>query len=235
MCIRDRRLFTTSDAESIREFLVNLLTRIDWPLWFYLIFAIANTTLPSAQELRSTWFLWVIAAGFLVFLAAIGLWNAIILIFAQPVSQLLYTLSAIFGVVVVVDAIAAAFIVIGEWVVGRLTNRRVQYRPPKPAPKKQVYIGAPRNVYDIRLPTPPPPGKLLPPTGTAKLGMGRVTETGTAPRMTGGMVTQPPARPIGQTGTFSPAPKPGALTPPRPATSQAEVDEEVKYLSADET
>lgn len=197
-------LLGTVDSVALREAIGALLARADLPLWVYLLFTITNTMLPTASELRSTWFIWVIFGAFILFLAVLGMSNAILIILAGPVATAMYTLSAIYGTVLIVNLCMVLVIGVVESLVSRLTNKKVEYQPKPPEPRRSA-LDAPRSIYDLRLPTPPAPGKALAAGAALKLGMGKVSPEGELP---------PRA-----TGTDLPAVPPKAA-PPEPAPSR---------------
>ncbi|MCS6870344.1 MAG: hypothetical protein NZ571_02700, partial [Anaerolineae bacterium] len=168
-------LFSSADSETVREAFGRLLSRADLPLWLYLLFTITNTMLPTVRELRSTWFFWIIAVAFIAFLMVLGMYNAILLLLTGPIATALYTLTTVYGSVAVVNLLMLLVIGVIEAVVSRLTNRKVEYRPAPSEPKRSA-LDAPRTVYDLRLPTPPPPSRALSAGAARKLGMGKVPE-----------------------------------------------------------
>ncbi len=168
-------LLGSADSIALRQAFGQLLGRADLLLWVYLLFTITNTMLPTVHELRSTWFLCIIGGAFVVFLMVLGMYNAILLLLSGPIATAIYTLTTVYGSVAAVNA--AMLLVIGaiEAVISRVTNRKVEYRPAPLAPRRAA-LDAPRSVYDLRLPTPPPPSKALSAGAARKLGMGKVPE-----------------------------------------------------------
>lgn len=227
------------DATVLREAFGRLLSRADLPLWIYLLFAIANTMLPTVRELRSTWFLWLIFGGFVLFLLILGMYNAILLLLAGPVATAVYTLATVYGSVAIVNFVMLLVISAVEAIVSRLTNRKVEYHPAPPEPRRSA-LDAPRTVYDLRLPTPPPPSRALSAGAARKLGTGSVAEGELAARATGTDLpavqpesTEPivapprqraapiptPVRQTGQTARPLPPP-PQRAEPPTPAPAK---------------
>ncbi|MFQ3534336.1 MAG: hypothetical protein SNJ58_00525 [Aggregatilineales bacterium] len=190
-------LLGSADSIALRQAFGQLLGRADLLLWVYLLFTITNTMLPTVHELRSTWFLWIIGGAFVVFLMVLGMYNAILLLLSGPIATAVYTLTTVYGSVAAVNA--AMLLVIGaiEAVISRATNRKVEYRPAPPAPRRAA-LDAPRSVYDLRLPTPPPPSKALSAGAARKLGMGKVPEGELPARATGTDLpaTQPEPTPV---------------------------------------
>lgn len=177
-------LLGNADSAALREAFGQLLSRPDLILWLYLLFTITNTMLPTLRELRSTWFLWIIALAFIAFLMVLGMYNAILILLTGPITTAIYTLTTVYGSVAVVNVVMLLVIGAIEELVGRLTNRKVEYKPAPPEPRRSV-LDAPRTVYDLRLPTPPPPSKALSAGAARKLGMGKVPEGELPARATG--------------------------------------------------
>jgi hypothetical protein len=212
----------TTDAATVREAFIALLNRPNFLLWAYLLFAIANTMMPTLQEIRSSWVIWLIVAMFFGFLAVIGLWNTIFIILAGPVSELLYALSAVFGVVLGFNLLGASIIWLVERLVERMTNQRIQYQPPAQATRPaRARLPDPTSVKDIRLPVPPPPGATLPAPrrAEARLGSGQPVDQPTRAslpvRTSTDQEAEQPALPARATGTDVPARRP-LPTPPQP-------------------
>jgi hypothetical protein len=207
-------LLGSADSVALREAVGTLLARPDLPLWVYVLFAVTNTMLPTTSELRSTWFIWVIFGAFILFLAVLGMVNAILMILAGPVATAMYTLSAIYGSVLIVNLVMLLVIGVVESIVSRMTNKKVEYQPKPPEPKRSA-LDAPRSIYDVRLPTPPPPGRALAAGAALKLGMGKVTPEGELPARASG--TDLPAVPP---KAAPPEPAPARQVPPPPARQQ---------------
>lgn len=191
---------------AFRDAFLKMISRPDFLIWVYVLFGIANTMMPMPGEVRASWFIWVIVALFLGFLAVIGLYNAILTLLAGPVTQILYGLSTVFGVVLVMDLFAAGVIAGTEAILGRLTNQRIEYQPAQPARKQLAGPSAePHTIFDVKLPVPPPVSKGLP-----------VPIPSTSPRLP--TPTQPglppPAR---KTGELPPVPEKAPPPPPEPA------------------
>jgi hypothetical protein len=185
-------LLGNADSVALREAFSRLLGRADLPLWIYLLFTITNTMLPTVRELRSTWFLWLMFGGFMLFLLILGMYNAILLLLAGPIATAVYTLATVYGSVALVNLMMLVVISGVESIVSRLTNRRVEYRPAPPEPRRSA-LDAPRTVYDLRLPTPPPPSRALSAGAARKLSTGKIAEGELTAHATGAEGTDLPA------------------------------------------
>jgi hypothetical protein len=212
-------LLGNADSVALREAFSRLLSRADLPLWIYFLFAITNTMLPTVRELRSTWFLWLMFGGFVLFLLILGMYNAILLLLAGPIATAVYTLATVYGSVALVNLIMLVVISAVESIVSRLTNRKVEYRPAPPEPRRSA-LDAPRTVYDLRLPTPPPPSRALSAGAARKLGMGKVAEGELTARATG--TDLPAARPESAEPIVAPPrQRPAPIPTPARQTGQA--------------
>ncbi|HOG46800.1 MAG TPA: hypothetical protein PLB78_09165, partial [Anaerolineae bacterium] len=108
--------------------IVTCLRAPDAWLWVYLIFAIANAMLPSASD-RRPWrtFALYLALVLAMAYALVGIprvpqaWLALGL-------RLLSYLAYAFSLTVAIDVAVVLPLLLIEWVAGRLTGRRVQYR-----------------------------------------------------------------------------------------------------------
>ncbi|MCC7208367.1 MAG: hypothetical protein IT323_13750, partial [Anaerolineae bacterium] len=217
-----------NDAAALRAALNNMVSQPLFVPALYLIFAIANTMLPTRQELVSIGFLWFVPVVFFAVLAAIGLWGGIILIIERWVTPVLQALTFVLALVLAVHFIAAIVVWFTERIVERATARRIQYEPPAlPARREKARLPEPTSVKDLRLPVPPPPGAALPARKTAaQLESG---STSSQPRVTTPERGELPARttpdrpelPARATGTDLPVPAPPArAAPPPPAPAR---------------
>jgi len=99
----------------------------DFPLWLYLIFAIANAMLPSESD-RAAWpMMGLFLAGVIVLFLLLGglslVTEGIKATFLAAISYLAYAL----GLAAVVDALFVAIVAVAEKLAGRALNRRVEY------------------------------------------------------------------------------------------------------------
>jgi len=108
--------------------LLRCLQASDAWLWVYLIFAVANAMLPSASD-RRAWrvFGLYLALVLAVAYALIGIPRGSEAYLAWGARALAY-LAAAFSLTAAIDIGALAVILLGEWLIGLLTGRRVEYR-----------------------------------------------------------------------------------------------------------
>jgi hypothetical protein len=117
----------TGDISGITSALWTALQTRDMWLWLYLLFAVANAMLPSPTD-RETW-LPVILFLVVVVGVAYGLgFSNLLLGLAPLVLTGLRGLAAAFAVTLVADVPFVVLIACGEWMLGKLRNRRVEYR-----------------------------------------------------------------------------------------------------------
>jgi hypothetical protein len=201
-----------------------LVTKPDFPLWAYLLFGIANAMMPNREDRRGWWIVLVAAVLFLGFMTIIGLGNIVAAWLAGPIAQALYSLSAVFGTVLFVDAVAALLIASIEWALERLTGQRVEYQPRAMALESGPTRPTIKSVYELNLPLPPLPGKVtvspaprLPATASAErptIGSGPARPALSAP--TANQAGSRPASGSGSSESERPALSPAAR-PPTPA------------------
>jgi hypothetical protein len=151
-----------TSSEVFRQALELVMRTPNLVFWLYILFGVANTMLPSRNEVLSTWFFAVIILGFLGLMAFAGLWQSIYEIMAGPVSRTVYSFTTFFTITFGLNLIGGSLIWLIERVVGAFTNRRVQYQAPKVVPKTKAALPAPKGINEIRLPIPGPPGKAFP-------------------------------------------------------------------------
>lgn len=148
----------TGDIYIITESFQRLVQQPDFWLWSYVLFGIANTMLPSPKEARALWLPVSILVAIVVLFALLGMDLAIMRLLLGPVATALYGLTAILGTVLFIDLIAIGVVMLVERGAMTVTRREIQYAPvPKIA--KTVTLPTLRNVADLALPLPPPPGK----------------------------------------------------------------------------
>jgi hypothetical protein len=130
-----------------------------------------------------------------------------------PIARALAALTAVFGTVLIVDVIVAIIMWVIEALLERATGHRVEYQPALAAGATQALPAGTtlRTVYDLKLPIPPAPGKVL-----AKPAPAPKLPAGDRPAIPAG-----PARPAPTLSAPNPVPKPGAFgaAPARPATA----------------
>ena len=157
-----------NDAAALRT---SLNAMVSLPLFLpslYLIFAIANTMLPTRQELTSIGFMWFVPVVFFAVLGLIGLWGGIVLVVERWVTPVLARahLCVRPGPCraragrdgrVVRGARGRA----GDGAAGAVRAART------PGAARKGRLPEPASVRDLRLPVPPPPGTALPARKTA--------------------------------------------------------------------
>ncbi len=232
----------TGDIYEIGAAVQALVTKPDFPLWAYLLFGIANAMMPNREDRRGWWIVLVAAVLFLGFMTIIGLGNIVAAWLAGPIAQALYSLSAVFGTVLFVDAIAALIIASIEWLLERLTGQRVEYQPRAMALESGPTHPKIKSVYELNLPLPPLPGKVtvspaprLPAataaerpaigSGAARPGLPTPTanQSGSRPALGSGRSESEAEKPAPAAPTFGSRPSPTPAksdesSPARPAT-----------------
>jgi hypothetical protein len=148
----------TMDIYVIGPAAQTLVNKPDFVLWSYILFGITNTMIPTRKEARGLWLPIAMLVAFLSVFAVFGVWQAIVRLMNGPVANIVYGLTAVFGVVLFINCLAASLLWIIERVVSGVTRREVQYAPPVSAVKVQAKP-KPRSVFELQLPLPPPPGK----------------------------------------------------------------------------
>lgn len=148
----------TMDIYVIGPAAQTLFSKPDFVLWSYILFGITNTMMPSRKEARGLWLPIALLVAFLGVFAVFGVWQAIVRLMNGPVANIVYGLTAVFGVVLFINCLAASLLWIIERVVSAVTRREVQYAPPVSAVRVQAKP-KPRTVFELQLPLPPPPGK----------------------------------------------------------------------------
>ncbi len=101
-------------------------TRDAW-LWMYLLFAVSNSMLPSASDRRAWPAVLALAAVLGGVLAFVGFGPAVAQALAQPVDNATRALAMAFSITVGLDVCLIPFLAALEWLLGRLTGRRVTY------------------------------------------------------------------------------------------------------------
>lgn len=111
-------------AATIRSILATLQTP-DALLWFYIVFAIANSMMPSASDTQS----WPPVIGCLVILAAVTVLFAVDVAqaLAPAVEMTVRWLAAALSITAFIDLVVVALLWSIALVVSRMTGRRVEY------------------------------------------------------------------------------------------------------------
>jgi hypothetical protein len=101
-------------------------TRDAW-LWLYLLFAVSNSMLPSASDRRAWPAVLALAAVLGGVLAFVGFGPAVAQALAGPLDNATRALAIAFSITVGLDVCFIPFLAVMEWLLGRLTGRRVTY------------------------------------------------------------------------------------------------------------
>ncbi len=151
----------TGELEQIGAAIQGLVGKPDFLLWFYLLFAVANTMMGNREDRRGWWLIGAVGGGLLFFLALIGMSQIVVAWLSGPISKALYSLSAVFGTVLFLDVIAMGVIWSVEKVLERVTGHKVEYHPERSALAARTSSRpALTSVYQLNLPIPPLPGKI---------------------------------------------------------------------------
>lgn len=117
--------FLSGGKEAIIQSLESVHSRPDFWLWFYLIFAVSSTMMPSASD-RRAWLPVIIVIGLLLVLTLLvgaGPWLEVHL--AQPVNQALRALSIVLGISAGVHIVLLIPVYIFRVFLNRLTGLEV--------------------------------------------------------------------------------------------------------------
>ncbi len=193
-----------------------LTSKPDFLLWTYVLFAVANTMMTNKEDRRAWWFILGGLIVLLVFMTIVGMQKFAVAWLSGPIANAFYSLSGVFGTVLVLDCVAAIFIWILEALLERLTGHRVEYHPTKalPAHAAQAQRPAIQSVLELNLPLPPLPGKI---TATPA---SRLTPAPERPAIGAGVPpTGRPAIPAAAGQSAAPSARP-ALTSGAPETGQ---------------
>src|SRR5258707_1727506 len=225
----------STDIDQLGSAFHYLITQPDFLLWTYILFAVANSMMPSAEDRRGWWIVTVAAIAGLVALTILGFDKAVVNWLQGPIAKALGSLSAVFGTVLILDIIVGLILWTIEAILERTTGNKVAYRPgllSAATSTAVAKISTLRSVYDLHLPLPPAPGKTaakatasrLPPGDRPAVPTGQFGKTG-IPAKTGSaaVAAQSP-----RLGAPNPAPKPVSGPPalarpgaPTPATGSA--------------
>ena len=150
----------SADLAVIRPAVERLARAPDFWVWLYLIFAIANTMMPSPED-RQSWPAFIAGVAVVaLFMLAAGFGGMLLNALAGPVTAALNLLAGLFAVVFALNLGVMALVWAAEFVGTRATGRRVDYAPP-PKPAATADAAAPprrpRSIYERPLPVPAPP------------------------------------------------------------------------------
>jgi hypothetical protein len=122
-----QQAFIEADWSSLVASFAEMLQAPDIWLWFYLIFAISNTMLPSQSD-RQSWtpvILFLVLAVVLAWIAGLG--PAILNSLGQPLDLATRWLTAVYGFTIIVDLPFILLIALVERIMGRMKGVRVEY------------------------------------------------------------------------------------------------------------
>jgi hypothetical protein len=151
----------TNDLSVIGAAFQMLVTKPDFLLWLYVLFAVSNTMMPSRDGRRGWLIVGAAVAALIVFLTVIGMEELVIEALQGWVSDALWGLTSVLGIVLALDLVVAGIIWLFEFGMQRVTGHKVEYAPALTA-GNQAALSAPKgpkSVYDLRLPIPAAPGK----------------------------------------------------------------------------
>ncbi|MBX3063450.1 MAG: hypothetical protein KF726_10775 [Anaerolineae bacterium] len=148
----------TLDIYTISEAFQKLVSKPDFVLWSYILFGVVNTMMPTRKEAIGLWLPIAVLVAFLGIFAIFGIWTAVTRLMLGPVATIIYGLTAVFGVVLFLDTLAAIILWTIERLVMAITRKEVQYAAPAPKAAKPQKI-RPKTVFELQLPLPAPPGK----------------------------------------------------------------------------
>ncbi len=232
----------SADVTVISAAFQAVLTRPDFPLWFYLLFAVSNSMLPGKADRRGWLVIAALVVGVFIFLIVTGFQAVVIKWLGGPIAQALNSLSAVFLTVLVIDCIVAAGIFVLERGMERVTHRQAPYREQAAASRalqNKSRAAAPRltSIYQYRLPLPAAPrhearsamtarpavGALpKPPASPAPGGFGAPRPTLSAPSSATESPRLTPSSAPAIRPTFTPPARPDAARPETPAIKPAE-------------
>lgn len=208
------------DIYLISDAFARLVNRPDFLLWSYVLFAVANTMLPSRNEYRGLLIFAGICGLIVLFFVVLGLPNAVYYLLNNPVRNLLLGMTAIFGIILFVDIAAAGVLWLLERIASRVTRREVQYAPAQQN-KAVKEERQPTDIYELALPIPPAPGKVPPRTKTtvtverpAQPALGSPLDRRGLPA--GDLQYRPDSQPSSDEDESSVTPDAPLRTPPRP-------------------
>lgn len=238
----------TWDVLKIGDALGKVTSQPGFPLWFYILFTVSNSMMPRQFARRGMAILLGVAIAFMILLAIIGFSGAVSNWMNGPIPSAINQLSAIFGLVLVVDSVVFVGLVLAEFVIERVTQRKAPYKTaaeralamrsavPKPAPKPitsiyEYLVPLPSipDVMGIRVKAPArelprPEEKPAIPAPAAKPELPKPAEKPALPATpafgTGrGIPAATPSKPAAEPAKIEEPAKPAFGTAPRPATS----------------
>ncbi|MCS7055122.1 MAG: hypothetical protein NZM18_02955 [Thermoflexales bacterium] len=117
----------SGSAQAALDYLLALPTATDSWLWIYVVFAIANSMMPSASDTQS----WPPVIGLMVVLAAALLLAGgadLVTAIAPFVRAAVRWLTAVFALTAFIDVAAIVILTLAAWAIGLFTGRRVEFK-----------------------------------------------------------------------------------------------------------
>lgn len=118
----------SSDATALLSSLEQLLSKNDFFVWLYLLFAISNGMMPSRSDRRA----WPIVGGVIIVIAALLFGLGPRATIAQSLGELLATpasyLATAFGLTIAVDLLFGLVIIVLETLFSRIRKQKIQYQ-----------------------------------------------------------------------------------------------------------
>lgn len=121
------RALSAGQVDSFAQQLLAVFSAADALLWFFLIFSIANSMMPSPSDTQA----WPPVVGFLVVICAItfAFGGADLVSFLTPGAQFVARwLAVVFALTAFIDLIVIAFLWLMIQLLERVSGRRVEYR-----------------------------------------------------------------------------------------------------------
>ena len=117
----------SGDVDQLALAVTNLFQTNDFLVWLYLLFAISNAMMPSSSDRRAwpAFLLTMVVIAIIVIL--LGLTDAIMANFAQPVTAVFSYLSIALSMSIGVDLVFMALIALLEGIVSRIKGVSVRY------------------------------------------------------------------------------------------------------------
>ncbi len=152
-----------SDITAIGQALHRLGSTPDFYLWLYVLFAISNAMWPTPADRQGWPLLFGILAATVAFLVAIGTGDALLRTYRQSVVPVLEHVTAVVGMVWIVELPSMFILSISEKLLERSTERYFTYRQPtkprrrSPGSPEPLPDGTPKpSIYNMELPVPSP-------------------------------------------------------------------------------
>ncbi len=162
------RALASADWRQIGPALRTMVSKSDFFLWLYLVFAVSNAMLPTAADRRGWPLLLSLFAVALIVLVLIGVGDVLLEVFTTSVAMQVERLAAALAAVVFVEALGIGFIGVLEEVLERVTKRKFTYRREEKGARRQTAARQPGSsaplppgtpfpsIYNLDLPVPLP-------------------------------------------------------------------------------